>query len=275
MKEAIENHIYYEVYKVKNGGREVEMNISIGFIGAGKMGSAIAKVMAQSKVILSEKIYVFDIDKEKTSQLRKETGITILESNEEVIKKSDIVVLAVVPSVIRSVIEPCKHLFEDKILVSIAAGIPINIYKKILGEKSKVIRAMPNRPVLVSEGMTLLSYDSTTISRDDITIVKNLFETTGIVEILDESLMSEVVALTSSSPAYVFMLIESMADAAVLSGIPRKSAYIMAAQAVLGSAKMVLETGKHPAELKDEICTPAGTTIEAVKTLEKILFAML
>jgi len=257
---------------MKNGGREVEMNIGVGFIGAGKMGSAIAKAIAKSRVISPEKIYIYDVDTNKSSQLGRESGATVLKSNEEVIKKSDIIILAVVPGVIRTVLEPCKHLFNNKILVSIAAGVSISTYKEILGDKAKVIRTMPNRPALVSEGMTLISYESSIISKDEVEAVKALFETTGRVEILDENLMSEVIALTSSSPAYIFMLIESMADAAVSYGIPRKSAYIMAAQAVLGSAKMVLETGKHPAELKDEICTPAGTTIEAVKTLEKNSF---
>lgn len=248
------------------------MDISVGFIGAGKMGSAIAKGIAKSKVIPPEKIYIFDIDTSKSSQLERESGITVLKSNEEVINKSNIIILAVVPGVIRTVLEPCKHFFKNKILVSIAAGVPISTYKEILGDKAKIIRTMPNRPVLVSEGMTLISYDSLTVSKEEVDIIKALFEVIGRVEILDEGLMNEVVALTSSSPAYVFMLIESMADAAVLYGISRKSAYIMAAQAVLGSAKMVLETGKLPAELKDEICTPAGTTIEAVKTLEKNSF---
>ncbi|NSW92937.1 MAG: pyrroline-5-carboxylate reductase [Firmicutes bacterium] len=248
------------------------MEVGVGFIGAGKMGSAIAKGIAKAGIIPPEKIYVFDIDIDKVDQLEKETGVTALKSNEEVIVKSDIIILAVVPSVIRTVLEPCKHLFNSKILVSIAAGVPISTYKEILGKNAKVVRTMPNRPALVSEGMTLISYHQDIISKEEIEIVKILFQTVGRVEILEENLMDEVVALTSSSPAYVFMLIESMADAAVLHGIPRRSAYTMAAQAVLGSAKMVLETGKHPAELKDEICTPAGTTIEAVKILEKNSF---
>ena len=127
---------------------------------------------------------------------------------------------------------------------------------------------MPNMPALVCEGMTLVSADGIT-DQEDINKVKTLFNCIGKVEMLDEKLMSEVTALTGSSPAYVFMFIEAMADAAVLSGIPRILAYKLASQAVLGSAKMVLETGKHPGQLKDEICSPAGTTIEAVGVLEK------
>ena len=127
---------------------------------------------------------------------------------------------------------------------------------------------MPNTPALVGEGMTLISYENN-IDENDIKNVKKLFESVGKVEILDEKLMNEVTALTGSSPAYVYMFIEAMADAAVLSGIPRGIAYKLAAQSVMGSAKMVLESGKHPGELKDEVCSPGGTTIEAVSELEK------
>ena len=126
-----------------------------------------------------------------------------------------------------------------------------------------------NTPALVGEGMTLMCYDDNILSREDFLNVKKIFECFGKVEVLDEKLMNEVTAVTGSSPAYVFMFIEAMADGAVLSGLPRDLSYKLAAQAVMGSAKLVLETGKHPGELKDQVCSPAGTTIEAVKTLEK------
>ena len=141
----------------------------------------------------------------------------------------------------------------------------------MLGNESKVIRTMPNTPALVGEGITLISHDEN-IDKEDLETVKSLFNCVGKTEILDERLMCEVTALTSSSPAYVYMFIEAMADAAVLSGLPRNLSYKLAAQAMLGSAKMVLETGKHPGELKDQVCSPAGTTIEAVKVLEKNRF---
>nr|MDP4181590.1 pyrroline-5-carboxylate reductase [Bacillota bacterium] len=245
------------------------MNISLGFIGAGNMGSAMIKSIGKSGVLKPEKIFIYDVDEEKVQILKKETGINVLSSSSEVFEKSDIIILAVKPNMVKSVLEACKDKFiGDKILVSIAVGLPIQLYKGIVGNDKKVIRTMPNTPALVGEGMTLISYDSN-VSEDDIKLVRPLFETMGKVEILEEKLMSEVTALTSSSPAYVFMFIEAMADAAVLSGIPRNLAYKLASQAVLGSAKMVLETGKHPGELKDQVCSPAGTTIEAVSALEK------
>ncbi|HPD01708.1 MAG TPA: pyrroline-5-carboxylate reductase, partial [Acetivibrio sp.] len=159
---------------------------------------------------------------------------------------------------------------DKKILVSVAVGIPIKFYQGIVGADKRIVRTMPNTPALVGEGMTLMCWEN--VSDDEGKTVREIFECFGKVEYLDEKLMSEVTALTSSSPAYVFMFIEAMADAAVLSGIPRNLAYKLAAQAVLGSAKMVLETGKHPGELKDMVCSPAGTTIEAVSSLEKNRF---
>ncbi|HEY9062436.1 MAG TPA: pyrroline-5-carboxylate reductase [Pseudobacteroides sp.] len=245
------------------------MDISLGFIGAGNMGAAMVKSIAKSGLIKPGNIYIFDVDTDKVNTLKSETGINVLGSAGEIVKKSDLIILAVKPNLVKIVLDACKESFNsDKILVSVAVGLPISLYKGILGSDKKVIRTMPNTPALVGEGMTLVSFDNN-ISKDDLGLVLPLFETMGKVEVLDEKLMSEVTALTGSSPAYVFMFIEAMADAAVLSGIPRNLAYKLASQAVLGSAKMVLETGKHPGELKDQVCSPAGTTIEAVSTLEK------
>lgn len=248
------------------------MDINLGFIGTGNMGSAMVKSIVKSGIIPSSRIYICDIDKEKQDALKSETGVNVLNNNGEVIEKTDIIVLAVKPNMVKPVLEQCSGKFnEKKILVSIAVGVPIKFFKGIIGASRKVIRTMPNTPALVGEGMTLISYDGS-VNGEDVEIVKTLFKCLGKVEVLAENLMSEVTALTGSSPAYVFMFIEAMADAAVQSGIPRNTAYKLAAQAVLGSAKMVLDTGKHPGELKDQVCSPAGTTIEAVSILEKNCF---
>ncbi len=245
------------------------MDIKLGFIGIGNMGSAMIRSIAKSPNLPIRGIYIYDIDTEKMNALKNDTGAEILKSGAEVVEKSDVIILAVKPNMVKTVLEESIDKFDDKkILVSIAVGLPIKLYKDIIGNNRKVIRTMPNTPAQVGEGMTLISYDNN-ISEDDLKIVRPLFETLGKVDTIDEKLMSEVTALTGSSPAYVFMFIEAMADAAVLSGIPRGMAYKLAAQAVLGSAKMVLETGKHPGELKDQVCSPAGTTIEAVSALEK------
>jgi len=248
------------------------MDIKLGFIGTGNMGSALIKGIGKSGLIFPENIFVFDKQMEKAEELKKDFDLNVMKSTEEVVENSDIIILAVKPNIVKQVLEPCKSLFNGKkLLVSVAVGIPIKFYKDMLGEDRKIIRTMPNTPALVGEGMTLISYDNN-IDEADLNLVVSLFETVGKVEVLDENLMSEVTALTSSSPAYVFMFIEAMADAAVLTGIPRNLAYKLAAQAVLGSARMVLQTGKHPGELKDQVCSPAGTTIEAVASLEKNKF---
>jgi pyrroline-5-carboxylate reductase len=243
--------------------------MKIGFIGTGNMGSPLVKGIAVSGMVAPDCINIFDVDKEKASVLAGETGVNLMDGNRTVVENSDIVILAIKPSYIKPVLEECKSSFnKSKVLVSIAVGVPIKAYKDILGEEVRVVRTMPNTPAMVGEGMTLICFDKD-ISTGEKEIVRKLFECVGKVEELEERLMSEVTALTSSSPAYVYIFIEAMADAAVLSGIPRNLAYKLAAQAVLGSARMVLETGKHPAELKDQVCSPAGTTIEAVSSLEK------
>jgi pyrroline-5-carboxylate reductase len=245
------------------------MDMKLGFIGTGCMGTAMIKSIINSEKLPAKSIYIFDLDAEKTGQLKNEFGVEVLSSGTEVVEKSDIIILAVKPNVLKPVLEACKSSFDNKkILVSFAVGVPIKFYKEIIGVDKKVVRTMPNTPMQVGEGMTLISFESE-ISKEEAKIIKDLFECTGKAEILDEKLMSEVTALTGSSPAYVYMFIEAMADAAVKSGIPRAISYKLAAQAVLGSAKMVLETGLHPGELKDQVCSPAGTTIEAVNTLEK------
>jgi pyrroline-5-carboxylate reductase len=204
-------------------------------------------------------------------QLARETGLTPCGSNIELVCSSDIIFLAVKPRYAKAVLEEIGNVLGSKILVTIVVGLPISWYKDILGHKTRVVRTMPNTPALVGEGVALVCFDGTQSPQEKESIME-LFGYSGKAEELEEGLMSEVTALTGSSPAYVFMFIEAMADAAVRSGIPRDKAYRFAAQAVLGSAKMVLETGKHPGELKDMVCSPAGTTIEAVSELEKAGF---
>jgi pyrroline-5-carboxylate reductase len=241
----------------------------IGFIGSGVMGSAMIKGIIGAKIVNSSDIFVFDLDKQKLQTLKDELGVNEAVSSVEIVEKCDYIILAVKPNVVKFVLEEIKNSFTaDKLLISIAAGIPLKSYKNALGEEKKIIRALPNTPAVIGEGMTLISFDKY-VSDNDIKDATDILSALGVVECMEEKLMSEVVALTSSSPAYIFMMIEAMADAAVLSGIPRQTAYRLASQAVAGSAKMVAQTGKHPGELKDQVCSPAGTTIEAVAALEK------
>lgn len=245
------------------------MNIKLGFIGVGNMGTALLKGVLSSGFAAPENINIFDIDMGRTASLSRDTGVVVHEGNKAVVESSDIIILAVKPAFIKKALDECKESFgKSKLLVSIAVGVSIDTIKGMLGSDAKVVRTMPNIPLTVGEGMTLIAFDDKTDTREK-DMVRKLFECAGKVEELEERLMSEVTALTGSSPAYVFVFIEAMADAAVLSGIPRGLAYRLASQTVLGSAKMVLESGKHPGELKDQVCSPAGTTIEAIASLEK------
>lgn len=247
------------------------MSVSIGFIGTGNMGGALIRAIKAGDTGQKYRLCAFDINQEVLDRLACETGLEPCKNARELVSRSDIVFLAVKPRFAKGVLEEIRDVLGNKLLVTIIVGLPISWYKSILGSQARVVRTMPNTPALVGEGMTLVCFDEC-LSSSEKEIVMELLKYSGMAEELEESLMSEVTALTSSSPAYVFMFIEAMADAAVQSGIPRKQAYRLAAQAVLGSAKMVLETGKHPGELKDMVCSPAGTTIEAVAELEKAGF---
>ncbi|MDF2987220.1 MAG: pyrroline-5-carboxylate reductase [Eubacterium sp.] len=245
------------------------MDIKIGFVGTGNMGSALIKSLVKSNFIPVDRISMFDVDKYKLEQLKSETGVGYMASAKEVVLWSDVIILAVKPNILKNVLEDLMPEIDNKkVIVSFAVGIPISFYEDILGTDKKIVRTMPNTPAMVGEGMTLIC-ENRNVTELELTIVKKLFDCAGKCEVLPEKLMTEVTALTGSSPAYVFMFIEAMADAAVLSGIPRDMSYRLAAQAVLGSAKMVLETGLHPGVLKDQVCSPGGTTIEAVSSLEK------
>lgn len=245
------------------------MDIKLGFLGTGNMGSALIKSLVKANFLPADKISMFDVDENKLQQLQNETGIGYVNSASELVIWSDIIVLAVKPNILKTVLEDLKeHIDSKKVIVSFAVGIPISFYEDILGTDKKIVRTMPNTPAMVGEGMTLICQNKN-VTELEFAIVKQMFDCAGKSEFLSEKLMSEVTALTGSSPAYVFMFIEAMADGAVLSGIPRDMAYRLAAQAVLGSAKMVLDTGLHPGILKDQVCSPGGTTIEAVASLEK------
>lgn len=245
------------------------MGIKIGYIGVGNIGTPLVKGLIKSGTAKPEDVYIYDVDSYKVEELVKETGVTPCEDNVQLVRECDYIVLAIKPVFVRQVLEEIRDVFtKDKVLVSIVVGVTTNTIKSILYDEAKVVRGIPNLPVMVGEGMTLL-YLPKNLSKEEKSVAKSLFESCGKVDELDERLMSEVTSLTSSSPAYVFLLIEAMGDGAVQQGLPRRIAYKLAAQAVLGSAKMVLETNLHPAELKDQVCSPAGTTIEAVYTLEK------
>lgn len=241
---------------------------NLGFIGSGKMAQAMMEGMLKSKVVAVENIMASS-KTEKTKEKIKQRYEISVASNKSVAKFADILVLAVKPDLHAEIINEIKNEIKDAtVIVTIAAGITLSDLNRLFGKKIKAIRTMPNTPSLVGEGMTVLCPNDQ-INEAEILLVEQLFSSFGKTERLEEKLMDAVPAISGSSPAYVYMMIEAMADGGVRQGISREKAYRLAAQAVLGAAKMVLETGIHPGKLKDNVCTPGGATIEAVAELEK------
>lgn len=245
------------------------MKKNIGFIGCGNMASAMIKGIVKSGLVNSQDIMASNPSEGKLIKIKEETDIVTTQDNKEIAKFSDVLILSVKPNKYKDVIEEIKnYIKQDTIIVTIAAGISIEKVEEYFEWDIKVVRTMPNTPALVGEGMSALCKNDN-VDEEDMKIVKEIFECFGKVEVFEEKDIDTIIGLTGSSPAYVYMFIEALADGAVLKGLPRGKAYKLAAQAVYGSAKMVLETGKHPGELKDDVCSPGGTTIEAVYSLEK------
>ncbi len=243
----------------------------LGFIGVGNMGRAILDGVIGSGFLRPEEIAVFDVDQGKTDELRARYGeLTAAQTDRELVETCACVLLAVKPQYLAGVLPAIRPCASGKSVISIAAGWTFAMLTDILDAESgaRVLRVMPNTPALVGAGYTALC-EETTLTPDMFAWAKALFGTLGVAEVLPERLFDAVIAVSGSSPAYAYLFIEAMADAAVELGMPRDTAYRAAAQAVLGSAKMVLETGEHPGRLKDNVCSPGGTTIAAVRTLEE------
>lgn len=243
--------------------------MKIGFIGLGNMATAmIGGILGKNAAAPSE--IIGSAKTESTRQQVKERyGIAVSADNKEVAGAADILFLAVKPIFFPEVIEEIREAVrKETLIVSIAAGRDLHYLKEAFGGERKLVRCMPNTPALVLEGCTGVCAGEN-VTGEEMDKVLTLLRSFGTASVVPERLMDVVVGVSGSSPAYVFLFIEAMADEAVAAGMPRKQAYEFAAQAVLGSAKMVLETGKHPGELKDMVCSPGGTTIQAVKVLEE------
>lgn len=242
--------------------------MKVGFIGAGNMASAMIGGILNSKLISPSNIIASAKTDKTLDNIKEKYEINTTKNSINLVKECDIVVIAVKPNVYEEVLKQIKDYIDNKtIIVTIAAGISIKSVEDIIGDDKKIIRTMPNTPALVNCGMTSLSLNKN-IDKNDIATVKTIFDSFGKSEIVEESLIDVVIGASGSSPAYAFMFIEAMADCAVSYGMKREMAYEFCAQSLMGAAKMVLETKKHPGELKDMVCSPGGTTIEAVKTLE-------
>ncbi len=244
--------------------------MKLGVIGCGNMATAIIGGIIKAGLLKPEDITGADVSEEARKKISEGLGIKTVTDNKEVVKGADALLLAVKPQYYHEVISGIKNTIRsDETVISIAAGRSISaVEAEFAPKKIRLIRLMPNTPALVGESMTAVCRNSN-VSDEELKDVLRLIRSFGRAEIVPENLFDTVTAVSGSSPAYVFMFIEAMADAAVNGGMPRAQAYEFAAQSVLGSAKLMLETGKHPGELKDMVTSPAGTTIAAVRKLEE------
>ena len=240
----------------------------IGFIGMGNMGYAILKGLLQ--VFDKTELILTDANQERAEAVSRETGVEAAGDNQSCASQAEFVVLAVKPQFYHMVLDDVKDIIKkEQIIISIAPSVTIADLKAALGQDKRIVRAMPNTPALVGMGVTGVCYDRKEFTQEEEAVIRTFFESFGTMELVEERLINAVVCASGSSPAYVYMFIEALADSAVKYGLPRDTAYRMAAQAVMGSAKMVLETGEHPGTLKDRVCSPGGTTIAAVSALEE------
>ncbi len=244
--------------------------MKLGFIGAGNMGGAIIGGIINNNLAAPEDVIITDADADKARAVAERFGAKTAQSGRAAAEACDMLFLCVKPNVVYTVVEEIKDAVrQETIVVSIVAGQSLDKLEAAFGNDIiKLARVMPNTPALVGEGMAAVTPNKN-MTEEDTEAVVRIFNGFGKTEVVPEKLMDTVTAVSGSSPAYVFMFIEAMADAAVQGGMPRAQAYTFAAQSVLGSAKMVLDTAKHPGELKDMVCSPGGTTIDAVAVLEE------
>lgn len=242
-------------------------NKKIGFIGTGKMGEALIKGIVSSKLVPASNIHASDMDLAKLKLLEKEHKINICQDNCAAIKDSDIIIIAVKPQIVPQVLKEIRSTIKDHLIISIAAGVTIDTYEKALPKGTRVIRVMPNIAATVKAAASAISPGSA-VTKDDEAVASEIFNAVGRSVILPEYLMDAVTGLSGSGPAYIFMIIEALADGGVHEGLDRNTARLLAAQTVLGAAKMVIEDKVHTGELRDMVTSPGGTTIRGLRVLE-------
>jgi len=243
------------------------IDMTFGFIGCGKMASALVKGAVQSGAISPSGIVASDHVRAAADQLAAETGIRIVRENLEVCAGSDAVVLCVKPGDSLGVLREASAALAGKLVISIVAGVTISALQAAAGDAARIIRVMPNTPALVHKGATAFALGRGA-TEEDAAAAEKLFGSVGTVCRVKEELLDVVTGLSGSGPAYVYLMIEALADGGVLMGLPRDLALQLAAQTVAGSAEMVLQTRQHPAVLRDMVTSPGGTTIAGIEALE-------
>jgi len=244
-------------------------NKQVGFLGSGNMGEALIHGLLHGHLCRPEQILCSDTRPERLKSVREQYGVKGTSHNPEVVKQSDIIVLAVKPQIMKQVVEEVsKYLDLTKLIISIAAGVPLNAIESCAKKELKLIRVMPNICVSVREGVSAIA-GGKHASKEDLMMAKTIFDSVGKSLFIDEYLLDAVTGLSGSGPAYIFLIIDALADAGVKVGLSRDDALIMASHTVLGAAKMMIETGEHPGKLKDMVTSPGGTAIAGLHTLEQ------
>jgi pyrroline-5-carboxylate reductase len=242
---------------------------TVGFLGAGNMGEALIKGLLAAKLVPAQAIFATDVRPERLKELDRQYGIQVSSDNAELVKRADIVILAVKPQIMDAVAtEIAPAVTRGKLLISIAAGVATDKIRARLPRDARLIRVMPNTPALVLEGATAIA-KADGLEPGDLDVAREIFGAVGRVVVLGEEMIDAVTGLSGSGPAYVAVVIESLADGGVRMGLDRATAMILATQTVLGAAKLLLETGLHPGALKDMVSSPGGTTIAGIAALEE------
>ncbi len=239
----------------------------LAVIGSGNMAEALVRGILRAGLLPPDAIATSDVAPERLRFFREQFGVATETDNAAVVAKADLALLAVKPQVMGQVLQGLAQAVEKQLVISIAAGIPTYYIETRFPRPVRVVRVMPNTPALVLEGASALCAGAHATA-DDLALARAIFEAVGRAVVLDETAMDAVTGLSGSGPAYIFVVIEALADAGVRVGLSRDVAQLLAAQTVLGSARMVLETGKHPAVLKDMVASPGGTTIAGLHALE-------
>ena len=242
----------------------------IGFIGSGNMGEALISGLVLSKATRPENIICSDIRDEPLTEIKAKYGINTTTNNMEVVEQSDIIIYATKPQILASVLkETSPGLDTSKLIISIAAGVPLAAIAAGLGKELRLIRVMPNICAFVKESATAIASGKYVIP-GDIELAKAIFDSVGVsVFIKENTLMDAFTGLSGSGPAYIFMIVDAMADAGVKMGLSRKDSLLLSSQTVLGAAKMLLDSNEHPGQLKDRVTSPGGTAIAGIHTLEQ------
>jgi pyrroline-5-carboxylate reductase len=239
----------------------------IGFLGGGNIGEALIRGLTKTGLVPAEHVLVADVRADRLDELRRLYGVVVAADNVTLVRRADVVILAVKPQILREVLEEIAPATPGKLLVSVAAGVATGEIRRHVPPGTRLIRVMPNTPALVLEGATAIGRASG-LADGDLDTARQIFEAVGRAVVLDENMMDAVTGLSGSGPAYIALVVEALADGGVRVGLDRKIAMTLAMQTVLGTARLLIDTGMHPGQLKDMVSSPGGTTIAGIHTLE-------